>query len=352
MKIVHVIQGLPRTAGTTVFPVELAAEQVKLGHEVEIVHFTFNECGYSKVPIRKIATLDDLGYIPEVVHVHALWSMCQVKALQWCSRNKVKYIVSIHGCLMPRVMKKGWLKKHIFYWLFLKKNLQSAAAIHCTGDGERDAVEALGLKPPKIIAPLGCHLPLLKPDSSNVHLHLQPTPKTLLFLGRLGEEKGLMFLLDAWKAIDHKNWKLTIAGPSWLGYSELLKAKVKDEGITDVDFPGNANEKVKDELYRAADLFILPSPTENFSMVVLDALAYGVPVICTKGTPWKCIEENKCGWWIEPNSVEAIRVALEEAMSLPQEEVKDMGKRARDLATKFSWSEVAKTIEKELVRVL
>lgn len=348
MKIVHVIQGLPRTAGTTVFPVELAAEQVKLGHEVEIVHFTFNECGYSKVPIRKIATLDDLGYDPDIVHVHALWSMCQVKAMQWCRKHGVKYILSVHGCLMPRVMNKGWLKKHIFYWLFLKKNLQNAAAIHCTGEGEREAVEVMGIKPPKIIAPLGCHLPVI--DEVKVRGGVEQ--RNLLFLGRLGEEKGLMYLLDAWKAIKHEGWKLTIAGPSWLGYGELLKAKAKDEGITDVEFPGNADEKMKDELYRAADLFILPSPTENFSMVVLDALAYGVLVVCTKGTPWGCIEENKCGWWIEPNSIEAINAVLTKAMNLPRSEVEAMGKRARSLATKFSWPEIAKTIEKELGRVL
>lgn len=340
MKIVHVIQGLPRTAGTTVFPVELANEQLKAGNQVEIAHFTFNECENSDISIRKIANLSDLGYIPDIVHIHALWGMCQVRAMGWCRKHKVRYIVSVHGCLMPRVLNKGWLKKHLFYWLYLRKNLQNAAAIHCTGEGEREAVEALGLKPPKIIAPLGCHIPQIE------EVKVRGEQRNILFLGRLGEEKGLMFLLDAWKAIDHKNWKLTIAGPSWLGYGDRLREKVEVEKIASVEFTGNADEKMKDELYRAADLFILPSPMENFSMVVLDALAYGVPVICTKGTPWKCVEDNKCGWWIEPNSVEAIRVSLEEAMNLQQSEIEMMGARARNLANLFSWSEVAKMLEK------
>lgn len=340
MRIVHVIQGLPRTAGTTVFVVELAKEQIRCGHSVEIVHYSINECDNSDVPIRKISSLNDLEYIPDVVHNHAVWSMCQIRAMRWCRKHGVKYVVSVHGCLMPRVMRKGWLKKHLFYWLFLKHNLQNAAAIHCTGEGERDAVEALGIKPPKIIAPLGCKIP----DLDKERVRDEGVSRNILFLGRLGEEKGLMYLLDAWKTIKHEGWKLIIAGPSWLGYGEKLKSKVEVEGILNVEFTGNADEKMKDALYRAADLFVLSSPMENFSMVVLDALAYGIPVICTKGTPWKSIEDNKCGWWIDSNSSEAIKLAIEIGMKLPRSEVEMMGAQARELAKHFSWLEIAKKI--------
>lgn len=341
MKFVHCIQGLPRTAGTTVFPVELAREQIACGHQVEIVHFTFNESETSEVPIRRVASPDEIGYRPDRVYIHAFWSMCQVRAMRWCVREGVPYVVSPHGGLMPRVLKKGWFKKHIFYWFFVKPLLQKATAIHCTGEGEEAAVKALGIKTKTFIAPLGCHLPVVE----KVKVRGEGQQRNVLFLGRLGEEKGLELLLDAWKEIKNEGWKLVIAGPSWLGHGEKLKNKVEVEGISGVEFPGNADEAMKDRLYRAADVFVLSSPMENFSMVVLDAHAYGVPVICTKGTPWRVIEEKHAGWWIEPNSSAAIRAALEKAMNLSDEERQAMGARGREIAAGYAWPKIAKKME-------
>lgn len=339
MRILHVIQGLPRTAGTTVFPVELAREQIACGHQVEIVHFTFNESETSEVPIRRVASPDEIGYRPDRVYIHAFWSMCQVRAMRWCVREGVPYVVSPHGGLMPRVLKKGWLKKQLFFRLFLKPLLQKATAIHCTGEGEEAAVKSLGVKTKTFIAPLGCNLPV------EGKVGCQGQQRNVLFLGRLGEEKGLELLLDAWKEIKNEGWKLVIAGPSWEGYGERLRAKVDVEKIKGVEFSGNADEAMKDRLYRAADVFVLSSPMENFSMVVLDALAYGVPVICTKGTPWRVIEEKHAGWWIEPNSSAAIRAALEEAMNLTDEERQAMGARGREIARGYTWPEIAKKME-------
>lgn len=340
MKIIHIVRSLIKTSGVSVFVAELANAQAQEGHEVYLYYTWDPEYPLgANVRARCLQNLDEIKENPDVVHIHGLWSFDMIRAMIWCRKSGKRYVVSPHGGLMPRVLNKGWLKKHIFYWFFLKRNLQCAAAIHCTGESERNAVEALGLKPPKIIVPLGCKIP------PSVERMGDGNQRNVLFLGRLGEEKGLLYLLDAWKSVDHRGWKLTIAGPSWLGYGEKLKSKVEDEGIEGVEFTGSADEKMKDTLYRASDLFILPSPMENFSMVVLDALAYGVPVICTKGTPWKCIEENRCGWWIESNSVAVICTALEEAMNLSRSEMQAMGGRARKLAAQFSWPEVAKKLE-------
>ena len=104
---------------------------------------------------------------------------------------------------------------------------------------------------------------------------------------------------------------------------------------------GLADADKKDKLYRSASLFVLPSPNENFSIVVLDALAYGVPVICTKGTPWGCIAEKECGWWVEPNSVTALKDALSQALKGDFEILATMGLRGRNLAeTEYSWAKV------------
>ena len=203
--------------------------------------------------------------------------------------------------------------------------------------------------------------------------------RTLLFLGRISEEKGLLVLLEAWKSLGGgatgvralptggesgaDEWRLVIAGPDWGGYLSQVHRKCRELGLAwtesatadasarGIVFTGAADAELKDRLYRAADVFVLPSPMENFSMVVLEALAYGVPAIATKGTPWGELEDigaefggGRCGWWIEQGVV-PLAAALREAMALTERERAAMGARGRELARrKYSWRSVADTL--------
>ena len=337
MKILHITRSLIVNSGVSVFVAELAGAQAELGHEVHLrytwlLEYPVNE----KVDSKTFKSLDELGFVPDVVHIHAFWSMDMIRAMKWCRKHNVPYVVSPHGGLMPRVLSKGWLKKHVFYWFFLKKNLCNAVAIHCTGEGEVAAVKVLGLRTPTFIAPLGCHLPEWPVKK------LPDKKKTVLFLSRISEEKGLAYLLDAWKNVSPKGWQLIIAGPDWRGYRQVLERKVAAESIHGIEFVGPADVQMKARLYRTADLFVLPSPMENFSMVVLDALAYGILVICTKGTPWGSIMVQDCGWWVEPNSVDALSRALQEAVTLTEEQRLSKGVRSRRLAAGYAWGVIGK----------
>lgn len=297
----------------------------------------------------------------DLAYIHAAWTEHSLFAMLWCLFHRIPYVFAPHGSFMPRVFTRGKFKKRLML-LALRPLISRAKRIMVTSDEEADACRAIGIRGPFVVIPLGCHLPEVEKvkvrgevESSSAKA-TEDRQRMVLFLGRLGEEKGLELLLDAWKEIKKSavqlhtststtNWKLVIAGPSWEGYGERLRAKVEVEKIKGVEFPGNADEAMKDRLYRAADVFVLSSPMENFSMVVLDALAYGVPVICTKGTPWRVIAEKNAGWWIEPNSSAAIRAALEEAMDLSDEERQAMGARGREIAAGYAWSEIAKKME-------
>jgi glycosyltransferase involved in cell wall biosynthesis len=86
---------------------------------------------------------------------------------------------------------------------------------------------------------------------------------------------------------------------------------------------------------------LLPSHSENFGIVVAEALASGVPVITTRGTPWRDLIEHRCGWW-EEIGASPLAAALEAATALSDDERRAMGQRGRELVErKYSWQRVA-----------
>ena len=90
---------------------------------------------------------------------------------------------------------------------------------------------------------------------------------------------------------------------------------------------------------------MLPTFSENFGLVIAEALSYGIPVITTKAAPWKEIEIYGCGWWIDIG-VNPLILALREALELSDEKRKLMGSIGREYVRRFNWDEIAnKTID-------
>lgn len=332
MKILHILQGLELTSGISAFLVENADRQVEAGHDVAILYERFLDYKPSRrVNIFNAKSPRGIKFTPDIVHIHAVWSLFSVRAMRWCLRNKMPFVVSPHGCLMPRVMSKGRVKKSLFYQLLLKPLIQRADALHATAQAEATVLKNLGLRPKIYVVPLGVELPQIEPQ-------VEHDIKKVLFVGRLGEEKGLVNLLHAWSRVDHAGWRLVIAGPDWMGYKRILEEEVGNMSLQDsVAFSGMVSGEVKDRCYRSADVFVLPSPMENFGAVVLEAMAYSLPVIATKGTPWKVLSDEHCGWWID-QGLDPLVAALNDAMHISDSERKEMGIRGKRLAEEnYSW---------------
>ncbi|NNE37983.1 MAG: glycosyltransferase [Gammaproteobacteria bacterium] len=190
--------------------------------------------------------------------------------------------------------------------------------------------------------PSGVYLP---PESKLVN-NKNNGIKTALFLSRIHPKKGLLLLVEAWNRVKPADWQLLIAGIDELGHQKEVEALVAEKGLDDViTFTGPVFGDDKERLYASCDLFILPTYSENFGIVVTEALSWGIPVITTQGTPWSELEENKCGWWVQPD-VKAITNALTEATSMSPSELGIMGSKGRTLVKdKYTWPAIAEQMK-------
>ena len=152
-------------------------------------------------------------------------------------------------------------------------------------------------------------------------------------------------LVRSWAEVGPADWRLVIAGPDDNGHRRELELLADSLGIRDsVEFRGPAYEAEKWSLLANADLFVLPSFTENFGIVVAEAMAAGVPVITTTGTPWSMLQEHAVGWWVAP-TVPAITIALRAALASPAADLAAMGQRAHARAAReFTWKQIAHSL--------
>lgn len=284
---------------------------------------------------KQIARIHD-KYKISIIHDHGLWLPNNYASVKAAKSLDIPWVVSTRGMLEPWAFSyRGW-KKKIVWGAWQKCALEGAAALHATSLVEADNLRALGLSNPIAIIPNGVDLPELKSK-------VKKEVKTALFLSRIHPVKGLLNLVNAWAKVKPNGWKMVIAGPSEEeNHEEEVKRAIESAGLTGhFDFLGPVNDHLKWDLFSQADLFVLPSYSENFGIVVAEALASEIPVITTKGTPWNDLITKKCGWWVDVG-VEPLAEALNDAMSLSDNERHKMGQRGRALVEQhYSWGEIA-----------
>lgn len=147
----------------------------------------------------------------------------------------------------------------------------------------------------------------------------------LVFLSRVHQKKGLEPLLDSLVRLP-SSVELDIYGTGEEGYVTKLEEKVRELGVAErVRFCGHVDGESKTAAFLEADLFVLPSYSENFGIVVAEALAHGVPVLTTNSTPWGQLAENGCGDCISLD-VNELTGAIEK---LGRSDLKAMGLKGR-----------------------
>jgi glycosyltransferase involved in cell wall biosynthesis len=120
--------------------------------------------------------------------------------------------------------------------------------------------------------------------------------QTALFVGRIYPVKGLPMLIEAWAQVRPHGWRLQIVGPDEAGHRAEVERVVSAAGLDGVvSFVGPLEGQAKQTALLDADLFVLPTHSENFGMAIGEALAHGLPVLTTTGAPWSMLPQRGCG---------------------------------------------------------
>lgn len=275
----------------------------------------------------------------DLIHNHSLWMMPNIYAGQVACRRRVPYVVSPRGTLSSAAFRSGSAAKRLMWPMLQRPSLRCTACFHATSAAEADDVLAAGFHAPVAVIPNGIDAPA--PG------RVLGSRRTLLYLGRIHPIKQVDVLLAAWKRLERLSvdWDLRIVGPDNDGFLGEMKRLAGSLGVQRVRFEGELQGDAKLDAYRSADLYVLPTRSENFGMTVAEALVAGTPAVVTDGAPWSGLRSEGAGWWID-QGVDALESALRGAMSTPRSELEAMGLRGRNwMIRDFGWKQIADRME-------
>lgn len=282
-----------------------------------------------------------------VVHQHMIWLLYSRTALILRERG-AKVVIAPHGALDDWALAKSSWKKKLAYRLWEGNNLHGAHCLQATSEREIQNFRDYGLKNPIARINNGVSQKQLESRGDGSRFRdrhgISKDRRLMLFIARISRQKGLPMLLAAMNALRSKldGWTLVVGGADQDGHEQEVKDLVKSLRIEEhVMFVGPLFGEVKLDAFAASEVFVLPSHCEGSPMIVLEAMAGQLPVLCTKAASWGELETHGCGWWpdIEERSV---RDALEDILTKSTAELEQMGERAHGLVAKeYSWKVAA-----------
>ncbi len=388
---------------------ELNKGLVKLGADITVYTTNMDSSGVLDIPLYQEVNVDGVRvwYFPitfrpweysynlhralsknikdfDIVHITSVFLSASTLGAYYARKFKKPYIISPRGNFMQEPLKFSSLKKKIYINLIEKRNLAEASAIHFTIEKEKDDYLKLGLPLRKaIIIPNSLDMGkfnTITRDSIEFRkkFNIPVDKKVILFLGRLHPIKGLDTLIPAFAEVLKKEPKaiLVLAGPDDGHYRSKIEAIIAEQRGLNADFRGLANNisvnqsnqhksasyniiftgmllgNDKIAAYRESDIFVLPSYSENFGMVVVEAMAAELPVVITKGVGISNEVEKAGAGIVVEKDVNQVAEAILKILNNP-ELAKKMGENGRKLVeTEFSGEKVAEKWIEEYNKIL
>jgi len=251
-----------------------------------------------------------------LVHVHAVFTYSSRAGCRSAFSNAVPYIVRPLGILNRWGMEQRRPLAKKFFFKFIEKPLLDAAAgMHYTSETEAEEAARLSIRAPARIVPLGIdlgpfeRLPGREIFVSRFFPDSHAGGPVILFLSRLDPKKGIDLLLDAFQSMlsSHPRARLVIAGDGDAAFVRSLKERAAQLGLGgSVVWPGFLAGEMKLAALAAADVFCLPSHSENFGMALLEAMAAGKA----------CVSSDQVALGVEAARSSAVKLVTRDAASI------------------------------------
>jgi len=376
VKVLHVIPSIsPAMGGPTQVVLNLVKSLREYGVDAEIV--TTNDNGvnlldvplnerieYEKVPVwflpRFSPPLKEYIFSTaitqwlwqnirnyDILDHHYLFSYASTCSAAIARSQNIPYTVRTMGQLAPWALAQSRLKKQIYTFLIERNNLNRAAAIHCTSNGEAEDVRNFGIKTPTVTLPLGVNPPIYwqhaKQKLCEIYGISIDAP-IVLFLSRLHYKKRPDLLIQSLGKLAEANYQfhLILAGSGESDYLAYLENLVSSLGLANrTTFPGFVVGQDKEIMLQGSDIFVLPSFSENFGIAVAEALAYGLPVILTPDIQIAPeIADAKAGL-VVTGEIEPLANAIAQLLTYPEQR-QNLGENGKNLVkSRYSWSAIA-----------
>ncbi len=252
--------------------------------------------------------VNSLGKHNNVIHFHGFWSIRILTILIFCRLLGMKYVISPHGSLEHEALQISPNKKNFLLNLFLKNLIRNSLYLVAYSEKERFSLSSF-IDTSKIIqTAIGIDQ---IPDDFKIdgefikNNSILDGRKIILCITRIHKAKGLDILLKAWASLPqfYTGWRIIIAGPDDGYLSELLKIRSQLNLEDSVSILKKMKNTEKFTLYKMANIFILPSLSENFGIVIAEALICKLPVITTIFTPWVYMSKETGCYCISPDSI-------------------------------------------------
>lgn len=222
------------------------------------------------------------------VHVHAVFSYLSTRAMQLAHQGGKRFIVRPLGQLDTWSLKQKAMKKRLYFALAEKKNLHRATAVHCTSPTEASHVRELLPQVRVEVIPHGVTLLPEVPDAAarlRQRFGIASDQRVLLFLSRWHPKKNIPLLLHALAKLADESWSLILAGTAEDPQHAAEIAKSLEQlGLQHrVHCPGHVVGDDKALLLAGADIFVLPSVSENFGIAAAEAMVAGLRLVVSEG---------------------------------------------------------------------
>lgn len=272
--------------------------------------------------------LQDSDY--DIYHTNGMWMHINHITCSIARDKRKPYVITPHGMLYPEALARSAWKKWPLRKFWFDKDIMNASCIHATCEDEMRHLRTLGYTGPVALIGNPVHVPLYTERLFAGRTYKTGNTVKLGFLGRLHPRKHVEKIFQGAVLSSDVNFEIFIMGNGDESYVNYLKAEVQRLDIeAKVHFLGFLTGEKKFEQLAQLDALFVPSDMENFGMIIPEALLTGTPVMASLGTPWKALNQEKCGWWCD-NSPETIASVINEINSLSSGELREKGRRGRD----------------------